>query len=52
MRPFILTSLIVAAASDDYDPSKWNPYNLTDCRNETAEAGPQIGTGGKLVIQR
>ena len=55
MRPSGLLVFLGAAAigaADDYDPSTWNPYNLTDCRNETAEAGPQIGTNGKLVVQR
>ena len=52
--PILLVFLIshVACEDDDYNSTIWNPYNLTDCRGETAEAGPQIGTDGKLAIQR
>mmetsp|Transcript_15943 Transcript_15943/g.37135 ORF Transcript_15943/g.37135 Transcript_15943/m.37135 type:complete len:245 (-) Transcript_15943:141-875(-) len=49
MRSFstvLALALAATARADDVDPM--NPYNLTDCRNETA---PEFEEGGKLRVQ-
>lgn len=45
---FLVLSAVHAHGQSDGGGDFWNPYNLTDCRNQTAE---HFERGGKLRIQ-